>query len=92
MLLLVTEDLKKKERCSSFCFSPSLAKRDSLTLCQYGKNFFYDNSAGFGGNRAVYHENKPTMNFFEAVEMKSGDYRNSTRDFEEQKRRRKENS
>jgi DNA primase len=54
-------------------------------------NFFYDNSAGFGGNSVQFIMKKyPTMNFFEAVE-KVAEITGIVLEYEEQ-RRCKENS
>ena len=64
-----TEELKKKG-VHYFCFSPFTGEKGTPSLCVHVvKNFFYDNSAGFGGNTVQFIMKKyPTMNFFEAVE------------------------
>lgn len=64
-----TEELKKKG-VHYFCFSPFTGEKGTPSLCVHVvKNFFYDNSAGFGGNAVQFIMKKyPTMNFFEAVE------------------------
>lgn len=64
-----TEDIKKKG-VHYFCFSPFTGEKGTPSLCvNTVKNFFYDNSGGFGGNTVQFIMKKyPTMNFFEAVE------------------------
>jgi len=64
-----TETIKKKG-IHYFCFSPFTGETGTPSLCIHVvKNFFYDNSAGFGGNSVQFIMKKyPSMNFFEAVE------------------------
>lgn len=68
-----TETLKKKG-IHQFCFSPFTGEKGTPSLCVHTvKNFFYDNSAGFGGNSIQFVMKKhPSMNFFEAVEHVAG--------------------
>jgi DNA primase len=68
-----SETLKKKG-IHQFCFSPFTGEKGTPSLCcNTIKNFFYDNSAGFGGNTIQFIMKKyPSMNFFEAVEHVAG--------------------
>jgi DNA primase len=68
-----TETIKKKGM-HYFCYSPFSGEKGTPSLClNVVKNFFYDNSAGFGGNSVQFIMKKhSSMNFFEAVEHIAG--------------------
>lgn len=63
-----TEDLKK-QGSNYFCLSPFTQEKTASFAVNPVKNFFYDNSSGFGGNAVNFLMKKyPSMSFFEAIE------------------------
>lgn len=64
-----TEKLERKG-ANFFCFSPFTGEKGTPSLCvKVAENFFYDNSAGFGGGAVQFIMKKyPSMTFFEAIE------------------------
>jgi len=75
-------DLKQKG-ANWFCLSPFTQEKSASLAVKPAENYFYDNSAGFGGNAITFLIKKHNISFFEAIEM-AAQICNITLEYEEQ--------
>ncbi|UOX35287.1 DNA primase [Flavobacterium sediminilitoris] len=62
-------EILKKQGANFFCLSPFTSENTPSFAVNPVKNYFYDNSAGFGGNAITFLMKKyPSISFFEAIE------------------------